>query len=186
MEGGTIVLRDPSGHVQEFYYGGLGVGLALGFRIPKLPKLPSLGKAIQPNAGTRNLMGSVAATQKKGNPMIKASITKQLSKVTGNVGPMSFPSIGEVLLGWGLSRSELTRPDVQGWCMFAEIGGGLIGGGSATGMFIGLDPMHVAKMAAGGAAPQILESARGLILMAACNVGFQAGGGITDYIGYLS
>lgn len=46
--GGKIILTDPAGVQQTFYYGGLGAGLSAGFKIPKV-KLPALtykGKGI--------------------------------------------------------------------------------------------------------------------------------------------
>ncbi|KAG8151667.1 hypothetical protein [Burkholderia catarinensis] len=46
--GGEILLKNPSGQFQRFWYGGLGVGLGFGVKIPKvrLPKFAINSKAI--------------------------------------------------------------------------------------------------------------------------------------------
>jgi hypothetical protein len=83
----------------------------------------------------------------------------------------------------------LTKDDIQGLCMYTEIGGGLIAGASGTAMFVGLNPVYLALMAAPGAqffAQQLfINSSKGLITMAGVNVGIQAGGGVSACLGYL-
>ncbi|VWB54665.1 hypothetical protein BLA23254_02500 [Burkholderia lata] len=46
--GGEILLKNPSGQFQRFWYGGLGVGFGVGVKIPKvrLPKFAIKGKSI--------------------------------------------------------------------------------------------------------------------------------------------
>ncbi|HEY1412419.1 MAG TPA: hypothetical protein VGF36_09765, partial [Rhodopila sp.] len=61
-EGGTLYLRNPNGASVPFRYGALGVGLAAGFKLPKIGKLEVniKGKSVAgliapaafPNAGT--------------------------------------------------------------------------------------------------------------------------------------
>jgi hypothetical protein len=160
-EGGTIVLKNPSTGIDEsFYYGGAGVGLSAGLKIPKI--------------------GKVQINTKKG-------------PLTGSGGPTAFPSTGTVLVTDACPGTDLTRSDIQGLCCFTEVGGGLIGGGSAAAMYIGLDPIRLAAFA-GSVIPVIgmslasqffLASAKGMILMAGLNVGLQAQIGGAVYMGYL-
>jgi hypothetical protein len=37
--GGTVILRAPSGEAHQFYYGGAGVGLSAGLKLPKIGKV---------------------------------------------------------------------------------------------------------------------------------------------------
>lgn len=159
-EGGTIVLKNPSSKNDEsFYYGGAGVGLSAGLKIPKI--------------------GKVQIPTSKG-------------PLTGSAGPTAFPSTGTVFVMEGCPGNELTTSDIQGLCCFAEVGGGIIGGGSAAGMYVGLDPVRLVALAAaatpfvGQIATQFfLSSAKGMILMAGLNVGIQAQIGGAVYMGYL-
>ena len=54
-EGGSIILKDPSGAVVSFPYGGAGAGLTAGFKLPKIGKIAlnvkgkSVGGVIAPS-----------------------------------------------------------------------------------------------------------------------------------------
>lgn len=162
-EGGTIVLTNPSTKNNEsFYYGGAGVGLSAGLKIPKI--------------------GKVQIPTPKGG-------------LTGSGGPTAFPSTGTVFVMDGCSGNDLTTSDIQGICCFVEVGGGIIVGGSAAAMLVGLDAARLLALgpatAVGGpvgsnlAMQFLIASAKGLILMAGVNAGIQAQIGGAAYGGLL-
>ncbi len=117
----------------------------------------------------------------------KIQIPTKKGPATGAVGPFSFPSTGSVFVADDLSGGELKKSDIQGLCMFGEVGGGLIAGASATGMFVGLDPLKLALLIGvpGFGAQLFLNSAKGMVLMAGVNAGVQAQIGGAVYLGYL-
>jgi hypothetical protein len=159
-EGGTIVLKNPSTGIDEsFYYGGAGVGLSAGLKLPKI--------------------GKVQINTRKG-------------PLTGAGGPTAFPSTGTVMVTDACPGADLTTSDIQGLCCFTEVGGGLIVGGSAAGMYVGLDAVRLAAFAASAlpfgsslASQFLLASAKAIILMAGINAGLQAQIGGAVYMGYL-
>lgn len=117
----------------------------------------------------------------------KIQIPTPKGPITGAGGPMAFPSTGKVFAADNLPGGDLSTSDIQGLCMFGEVAGGIIAGASATAMFIGLNPLYLSLL---GAMPNIgaqllLNTARGMILMAGVNVGIQAQIGGAVYLGYL-
>ncbi len=163
-EVGTVVLKNPTTGLDEsFYYGGAGPGISFG-----LKKIPKIGK-------------------------LEIPITKNVG-LTGAVGPTAFPSRGIVYVTEVLGGSDLTTSDIQGPCAFIEVGGGIIGGGSGCAMLFGLDLARVAGVIlnpgiaftlTAGTVKFILDSAKGVLLMAGLNVGIQAQIGGAIYFGYL-
>ncbi len=119
----------------------------------------------------------------------KVRIKSRGGDVTGNVGPTAFPSTGSLYVTDNCSGSDLTESEIQGPCAFIDVGAGLIGGGSATGMAVGLNPLYLAALAAGPIAPfagqLLISSAKGILLMAGLNVGIQAQIGGAALLGYL-
>jgi hypothetical protein len=86
------------------------------------------------------------------------------------------------------SGQELSRSDLTGVCVFAEVGGGLVAGASATGMLLGVNPAWLVATAAMPMAAvyteiELLKSAKAMLLMAGLNVGYQAGGGAAAFVG---
>ena len=85
---------------------------------------------------------------------------------------------------------ELSFDDICGVCGLVEVGGGLVGGGSATAMLLGMDIKWAAGCIVAGPLTsycciRLIKSATALLLMAGINVGIQAGGGIIGCTGYL-
>lgn len=117
----------------------------------------------------------------------KVQIETSKGAVTGSAGPTAFPSTGQLYITDNFSAAEFTKSDIQGVCAFAEVGGGIIGGGSGIAMFIGVNPLNVplAISIPGWGAKKLLNSARGLLLMAGANAGIQAQIGGAIYLGYL-
>ncbi len=65
----------------------------------------------------------------------------------------AFPSFGKVFVSDALVSRDLTEDDITGPCMYTEVGGGLVVGGSATALLFGLDPKLLALSAALNASP---------------------------------
>ncbi|MFN7929740.1 MAG: hypothetical protein U0Y68_17710 [Blastocatellia bacterium] len=152
-EGGTVVLRSPQSREETFYYGGAGVGLAAGLKIPRIGRV---------------------------------QINTPRGPLTGSGGPTAFPSTGSLFITASFDGSELSLSDIQGPCIFTEVGGGIIGGGSACAMYVGINPLTLPLISVPAFGPQlVLNSAKGLLLMAGLNVGLQAQIGGAVYFGYL-
>ncbi len=118
-----------------FTYGGAGVGLSAGLKIPNI--------------------GKVQIPTPKG-------------PLTGAGGPLSFPSTGKVFVSDNIS-GDLSESDIRGVCLFTEVGGGIIGGGSAMAMFVDLNPLYLGVPIVGN--QLFVNSANEVILMAGLNVG---------------
>ncbi len=108
--------------------------------------------------------------------------------VAGAIAPAAFPNTGKLYILETFKGSELAHEDIRGACAFVEVAGGLVVGGSATAMLIGMDPW----LLAGAVSPLMLEfdyrllrSATGLLVMGGVNVGVQAGGGVGAFLGGL-
>ncbi|CAN1604424.1 hypothetical protein LOY35_23430 [Pseudomonas sp. B21-028] len=161
--GGSIILRSPQGEDVSYRYGGVGVGAGFGARLPRFGKI---------------------------NIQIKGK------SVGGAAAAEAFPSTGKVFVSDALVERDLTSDDITGPCMYTEVGAGLVVGGSATALLFGLDPKLLALSVALSASPatmmaasivnrQLVQSAKGALVMAGMNAGVQAGGGAAIYIGYL-
>lgn len=105
---------------------------------------------------------------------------------TATVGPKSFPSTGKMYVLDNLENDELSKDDIQGPCAFFEAGGGVVVGASGTAMYVGLDAKLMPMLALPGYGQVFINSAKGLLLMAGVNEGFQAGAGAAGLVGYLS
>ncbi len=111
--------------------------------------------------------------------------------VGGVVAPAAFPNMGQVFVADTFSGEELSRSDITGVCLFLEVGGGLIAGGSAIGMIFGMDPAWLGVVVASAeflpimalAETKLLRSATGILVTTGVNVGYQAGGGGAAFIG---
>jgi hypothetical protein len=122
-------------------------------------------------------------------------VTLKAPKTTGAGAPFSFPSTGNVLMTTNCPGAELTASDFKGVCFFAELGGGLIVGGSGVVMLAGCQgglnwwQSSLASLTGpAGATIQMiamLASARAVIPMAGINAGIQAGGGVAGYVGAM-
>jgi hypothetical protein len=162
--GGSITLKTPDGKEESFRYGGAGAGIGFGFKLPRFGKV---------------------------NLQIRG-------KSVGGAGALeAFKSIGLVLVSNAFKDRDLKRDDITGPCMFMEINAGLVAGGSGTAMLFGLDPKLLALSMAMNTTPataffgmtvmqrQLMQSAKGALLMAGLNAGAQAGVGGAIYLGGL-
>ena len=105
------------------------------------------------------------------------------------LAPASFPNTGKVYVLESFTGNELTKDDITGVCMFAEVYGGLVVGGSATAMIFGMNPIWLAATLIPGpsalASAKLLSTATGVLLMAGVNVGIQGGVGAGIFLGGL-
>ncbi|MCA3935405.1 hypothetical protein, partial [Burkholderia sp.] len=98
--GGTIVLADPAGKETDFYYGGVGVGIGFGLRLPKI-KLPRFSL-----------------------PEIK--IPKIAGREVGGAGSAkSFDSAGLIYMAPAFHGAELAESDFQGATVYLDGGVGI-------------------------------------------------------------
>lgn len=108
--------------------------------------------------------------------------------VGAGLAPAQFPNAGVVLITESFAGEELGRSNLQGATVFVEGGLGLIGGGAASAMLMGINPFRLAAALAMPGAPLLvptLMSAPAILLTAGLNVGLQAGGGVAVFGGYL-
>jgi hypothetical protein len=110
--------------------------------------------------------------------------------VGGVIAPASFPNTGKVYVLETFAGDELTASDIRGVCVFCEVYGGAIAGGSATAMIFGMSPVWLGlAIAAGPLGPiammKLIETATGVLLMAGVNAGIQAGVGAGVFLGAL-
>ena len=122
----------------------------------------------------------------------KIQVKVRGKSVGGIVAPSSFPNGGKLYVLESFDGDELSSSDLTGVCMFAEVGGGLFAGGSATAMLLGMDPVWLGAILATPwvSSPffmtKLARSATALLVMAGINVGIQAGAGGAGFIGGLT
>ncbi|KAF1065891.1 MAG: hypothetical protein GAK45_02080 [Pseudomonas citronellolis] len=162
--GGQLILKDPQGARHSYGYGGIGVGAGFGAKLPKIGRvnLNVKGKSV----------GAVGAAE-------------------------SFPSYGKVFVSDALRERDLSADDFTGACVYIEGSIGLGVGGAGTAMLFGLDAKLLALNLALAASPiaqvfasrtvqrQLLQSAKGVLVMGGATAGLQAGGGGAMYVGGL-
>ncbi|WP_407973302.1 hypothetical protein ACJ51O_36200 (plasmid) [Burkholderia pyrrocinia] len=162
--GGTIVLADPAGTETDFYYGGVGVGIGFGLRVPKI-KLPRFSV-----------------------PEIK--IPKIAGHEVGGAGSLkSFDSAGLIFMAPAFSGAELTKSDFQGATVYLDGGVGIGYGKAGSAMILGINS---AQLALGLSSPAMtwlaeiaIAHAPAILLMGGTTVGLQAGAGAGILVGYL-
>jgi hypothetical protein len=155
ISAGLITLNDPAGKATDFHYGGIGVGLAAGFKV-KLGKIKIATPKLSPN---------IAPTwfDSTGVVLVTSSCPGQELKRTDFSGACAFVEVGGGV-GVGYSGVALLA-GIQGTTSLWET---LVGSM--------LPPASLYFM---------LMSARTLILMRGWNVGAQLGGGGLAYVGFM-
>jgi hypothetical protein len=162
--GGTLVLDDPEKQERDFHYGGIGVGLGVGFRVPKI-KLPKLS-------------------------VPELRIPKIAGHEVGGAGSLkSFDSDGLIYMTPSFRGTELTASDIQGGTVYVDGGIGLIYGKGASAMLLGINS---AMLALGLSNPgfvwlaeEAIAHAPAILLMGGTTVGLQAGLAAGILVGYL-
>ncbi|KVG13257.1 hypothetical protein [Burkholderia thailandensis] len=162
--GGTIILTDPEKHDQSFYYGGVGVGIGAGLKIPKI-KLPRFS-----------------------TPEIKLPPIRGRS--VGAAGStLDFPSYGSIYMTSAFRGTELSRSDFQGGTIYVDGSLSALYGWAGDAMLLGMNP---ALLAAGLSGPgfswllqRAISEAPAVLIMRGQTVGFQAGASIGILAGYV-
>ncbi|MCW0082679.1 hypothetical protein [Burkholderia pseudomallei] len=147
--GGTIYLKDPTGKEEQFYYGGVGLGLGRMIGIPKIPDI-SLPKNLhiphEPSA-------TGAAT--------------------------SFTSTGGVYMTSAFRGKELKRSDLTGGTVYIDAGFGIIADGmSVSIILLGLNMAFLMMSVAMPQMPffrAAVHEAPAVLVMAGFSVGMQSG-----------
>lgn len=111
--------------------------------------------------------------------------------LTGSIP--GLPDLGAIYILDTFRGSELKSSDIAGVCKFVEIGGGVVIGGSATAMVMGMDVAWLAAemaamevpLAIGYADSKLIQSATSILFMAGIDAGIQAGFGVAGYAGGL-
>nr|WP_244116335.1 hypothetical protein [Burkholderia cepacia] len=162
--GGTIVLADPAGKLTDFYYGGVGVGIGFGLRVPKI-KLPRFSL-----------------------PEIK--IPKIAGREVGGAGSAkSFDSAGLIYMAPGFHGTELSESDFQGATVYLDGGVGIGYGKAGSAMILGINSAQLALGLSNPALSWLAEiaiaHAPAILIMGGTTVGLQAGAGAGILVGYL-
>ena len=160
--GGLIELTSPQNTTAFFHYGGLGVGLSAGGRLPKIPKLPRID--LKGKSGN----GSITDFTSYGDVYIMEGCKKDELAPEDFQAPCVYIDAGAGLIA-----------GYSGTAMLAGVSYlSLLKAGLATGMVPGTvyDPWAVSD---------VMSSAQVLILMRGWNAAIQAGAGISISIGYL-
>jgi hypothetical protein len=108
--------------------------------------------------------------------------------IGGAIAPASFPNAGKMYILESFGGDELKRSDISGVCMLAEVGGGIVAGGSATAMLLGMNPIWLAGLVGPFtiyADSMLIQSATAVLVMAGVNVGLTAGAGAAVFLGGL-
>ena len=162
--GGDIILTTPDERAQSFYYGGVGVGLGVGLKLPrvKLPKF-TIPEIKVPKLAGRNVGGAGST--------------------------FDFPSGGLVFMTSAFRGEELSRSDLQGATVYLDGSAGAVVSQAGTVMLLGINS---AKLAFGLTSPsriwmaeEAIFQAPALLYMHGRSAGLQAGFGAGVFIGYM-
>ncbi|QNB14647.1 hypothetical protein G5S35_23515 [Paraburkholderia tropica] len=163
--GGTIVLNDPDQKEHEFTYGTFGIGLGIGFKLPKirLAKL-HLPEISMPTIAGRDIGGSVATRD--------------------------FPSTGSVFMTRGFQGDELSARDFRGGVLLLDASAGVFEVAGGTLMLLGLNQAMLISglLASPGnfVLSSALSSARAGIVTYGRSAALQAGAGTSFQIGAMT
>lgn len=153
--GGNILLRDPGGSVQSFWYGGVGAGLSVGLRIPRFPKVQLRGEAVS-GAGAAYAFpstGSVFMTpQFRGQELARGDLQGCTMYIDGAAGLVVGGGGSAMLLGM--------NPAV-------------------VAMALAAGPAQAIAMRAAQ------DTAKAVLFMAGVTAGLQAGAGVAGLLGYM-
>ncbi|RQR79220.1 hypothetical protein DIE11_17685 [Burkholderia sp. Bp9012] len=145
--GGALPLKDPSGKVEHFYYGGIGVGLSARLKIPKVPsiKLPTF--------------------------------LPQKTTLSETYSDPSFAGGGCVFMTAAFPGSELKKSDIQGTTLFIDVGGSAMSvGASADIMLLGINTAQLmtgATMQDAALVDEAIRNAPAVLMLWGLNAGLQ-------------
>ncbi|MDR6962025.1 hypothetical protein J2W43_006045 [Pseudomonas brassicacearum] len=162
--GGSIILRSPEGEDISYRYGGVGVGVGFGARLPRFGKIN-----IQIKGKSVGGAGAAEAFPSTGKVFVSDALVSRDLTSDDITGPCMYTEVG-VGLGIGGSATAL---------LF-----GLDPKLLALSMALSANPA-TSLIASTLVNQRLAKSAKGAVVMAGMNAGLQAGGGAAIYIGYL-
>ncbi|HXI59993.1 MAG TPA: hypothetical protein VNO55_28190 [Polyangia bacterium] len=156
-EGGKIWLQDPEGRTVSYYYGGAGMGVSAGIKLPKIGKiqLKVRGKGI-------GAIAAPASFPNTGKLYVLESCENQELVRSDIQGVCMFVEAAGGIVGGGFGTAMIFGMNPV-WLAAA----------------IALGPCGTI------AGEKLLRSATGILLMAGLTTGIQAGGGIGAFLGGL-
>ncbi|NBF03437.1 hypothetical protein GV819_14175 [Pseudomonas sp. Fl5BN2] len=162
--GGSIILRSPQGKDVSYRYGGLGLAVGFGARLPRFGKvnIQVKGKGV---AGT----GAAEAFPSTGKVFVSDALASGDLTDDDITGPCMYTEVGAGLVVGGSATALLFGLDPK-----------LL----ALSMAMNSNPA-TSLIAASTVNQKLLRSAKGAVVMAGMNAGVQAGGGAGIYMGYL-
>lgn len=162
-QGGVLHFTNPAGQPTSFRFGTLGAGLSIGTDLLKAVFIPSGAHSFS---------------------------------------PLSFIDRGRLYIVGSRVAGDLTAHDIRGYCGLVTVGGGFLAGVSGSVMLLGMDTRLFALCAAAAASPlivpggissqlgtfypQLLASAKAMLLMGSAGATGAVGGGVTGLSGYLT
>lgn len=161
--GGSIILRSPQGEDVSYRYGGVGVGVGFGARLPRFGKI---NIQIKGRASVRPVRRSLL--QRWQSVCQRRLVDRDLTS-DDITGPCMYTEVG---LGLGIGGSATTL-------LF-----GLDPKLLALSVVLSSNPA-TSLIASTTVNRQLARSAKGAVVMAGMNAGLQAGGGAAIYMGYL-
>lgn len=162
--GGSIILRSPQGEDVSYRYGGVGVGVGFGARLPRFGKIN-----IQIKGKGVAAAGAAEAFPSTGKVFVSDALVDRDLTSDDITGPCMYTEVG-VGLGIGGSATAL---------LF-----GLDPKLLALSVALSSNPA-TSLIASSTVNRQLARSAKGAVVMAGVNAGLQAGGGAAIYMGYL-
>ncbi|WP_122564710.1 hypothetical protein [Pseudomonas viridiflava] len=162
--GGSIILRSPQGEDVSYRYGGVGVGVGFGARLPRFGKIniQIKGKSV---AGA----GAAEAFPSTGKVFVSDALVNRDLTSDDITGPCMYTEVGVGLVVGGSATALLFGLDPKLLALSVALSSN-----PATSL-----------IASSTVNRQLARSAKGAVVMAGVNAGLQAGGGAAIYMGYL-
>ncbi|WP_339477727.1 MULTISPECIES: hypothetical protein [unclassified Pseudomonas] len=162
--GGSITLRSPQGEDVSYRYGGVGVGIGFGARLPRFGKIniQIKGKSV---AG----VGAAEAFPSTGKVFVSDAMANRDLTSDDITGPCMYTEVGVGLVVGGSATALLFGLDPKLLALSVALSSN-----PATSIIASTTVNR-----------QLARSAKGAVVMAGVNAGVQAGGGAAIYMGYL-
>lgn len=162
-EGGMLVMKNPSSNKDEnFYYGGIGVGLSKGFKVSGAGIIE-----METKAGALTASGAPTILPSTGILYTTDNCSNGDLNYSDFLGPCAFCEVNATVFGGVSACAMIVGMDRVR--MLAMLSQSLIGVGAASNL--------TGKL--------LIASAKGVLFMAGVNLGFQSHLGGAVYIGEL-
>ncbi|MGC5703620.1 hypothetical protein J4P02_25830 [Pseudomonas sp. NFXW11] len=162
--GGSIILRSPQGQDVSYRYGGLGVGVGFGARLPRFGKVnfQIKGKSVA-------AAGAAEAFPSTGKVFVSDALVNRDLSSDDITGPCMYTEVAAGLVVGGSATALLFGLDPK-----------------LLALAVALNSNPATSLIASSTVNQkLVQSAKGAVVMAGMNAGVQAGGGVGIFMGYL-